>query len=567
MSERKPSRMAAWMPTLTDVAFLMPVLFLFARLGGVKYLLGDGDTGYHIRAGEWMLDHGQVVQQDIFSYTKAGQPWFAWEWLWDVAFAWLHRQWGMAAVVAASVVVLSLTFALLYRLARRQSGNALAAIGVTFVAAAASSIHWLARPHLFTLLFVVIFYGLLERAREGRHRLLVWLPALTVLWTNLHGGFFVGIALAGVYAGGELASWLLEPEEETRRAAARRGKLYALAAAGCLAASLVNPYGWRLHAHIAGYFADSYAFDNIQEFLSLNFHHPVGRYLEGMILLGVAAAAWSLYRRRYGYALLIAGWMHLALLSTRNIPIFAILAAVPVAWAVAEWLERLAAAPVAGWVRNACRSFGEFAAGIGAMDRLGRVPVTSVAATAALVLLLSAPGGASKLKAEYDPERYPAQALRVLEPAECAGPVFTNDEWGDYLIYRLYPRTKVFVDGRSDFYGPEFNQKYVDVMNGKHDWEKTLEGYGVRTVLLPVDASLASTLKESARWRVIYDDGVAIAFRWAARDERWARAGCAERERVSAAVGSGIIGDRWIAPNHRDRAVTKLQLNLRRKPS
>ena len=55
-----------------------------------------------------------------------------------------------------------------------------------------SAIHWLARPHLFTLLFTVIFYSILERVKDGKRRLLWWLPALTVLWTNLHGGFFVG---------------------------------------------------------------------------------------------------------------------------------------------------------------------------------------------------------------------------------------------------------------------------------------------------------------------------------------------------------------------------------------
>ncbi len=77
------------------------------------------------------------------------------------------------------------------------------------MAAAASSIHWLARPHLFTLFFVVLFYAALEHVREGRTRLagipyLAILPAATVLWTNLHGGFFVGILMIAAYGAGEL---------------------------------------------------------------------------------------------------------------------------------------------------------------------------------------------------------------------------------------------------------------------------------------------------------------------------------------------------------------------------
>ena len=174
------------LPSLTDVAFLLPLIFLFAGLDGVHTLLGDGDTGWHVRTGEWILAHGQIPRQDLFSFTRPDAPWFAWEWLWDVAFAWLHLRWGMAAVLMVSVLVLCLTSALLYRLTYRRCGNPLVAIALTGLAAAGSSIHWLARPHLFTMLFLVIFLAILERVREGRTHLLWTLPVLTVPWTNLH---------------------------------------------------------------------------------------------------------------------------------------------------------------------------------------------------------------------------------------------------------------------------------------------------------------------------------------------------------------------------------------------
>ena len=79
------------------------------------------------------------------------------------------------------------------------------------LAAAASSIHWLARPHLFTLLFLVLFYAALEQVREGRTHLLgvpilAALPVVTILWTNLHGGFFVGALMILAYGGGETAA-------------------------------------------------------------------------------------------------------------------------------------------------------------------------------------------------------------------------------------------------------------------------------------------------------------------------------------------------------------------------
>src|SRR5689334_3280753 len=155
MSGAKPNPVVRVLPSLTDVAFVLPAAFLFLVMQGARTMLGDGDTGWHVRTGEWILQNGRIPRTDIFSYTMPGQPWFAWEWLWDLCFGWLHQRWGMAAVVAASLLVLCLTFALLFRLVRRKCGNDFLAIAVTALAAAGCSIHYLARPHLFSFLFIV----------------------------------------------------------------------------------------------------------------------------------------------------------------------------------------------------------------------------------------------------------------------------------------------------------------------------------------------------------------------------------------------------------------------------
>ena len=93
MREKTPA-IAHFLPSLTDIAFLMPLIFLFVKLNGARTLLGDGDTGWHVRTGEWILAHGQVPRTDFFSFSRPGAPWFAWEWLWDVLFALLHQRWG-----------------------------------------------------------------------------------------------------------------------------------------------------------------------------------------------------------------------------------------------------------------------------------------------------------------------------------------------------------------------------------------------------------------------------------------------------------------------------------------
>src|SRR5579871_3058773 len=193
MASKLQSVVVRFLPSLTDVAFVVPLIFQFNQLGGASSLLADSDTCWHLRTGEWILANGQVPRQDIFSYTHAGQPWFAWEWLWDVCFGFLNQHFGLAAVVALSMLVICTTSALLYRLVLRKCGNPLISIVVTVLAAAGASIHWLARPHLLTLLFTVIFLGILDRAYEelaagpagpAAKKLLWLLPVLMVVWTN-----------------------------------------------------------------------------------------------------------------------------------------------------------------------------------------------------------------------------------------------------------------------------------------------------------------------------------------------------------------------------------------------
>ena len=91
------------------------------------------------------------------------------------------------------------------------------------------------------------------------------------------------------------------------------------------------------------------------------------------------------------------------------------------------------------------------------------------------------------------------------------GRLFSFDQWGDYLIFND-PRRKVFIDGRSDFYGSELGNEYLDAMQAKWTWRKVLDKYGVDKVLSPVAWPLAAVLKQDPGWRLVADDGQAILF-------------------------------------------------------
>ena len=517
MQPPRPPLILRLLPSMTDVAFVMPLVFLFGGMKGAQTLLGDGDTGWHLRTGEWILAHGCVPDRDIFSFTRSGQPWFAWEWLWDVLFGWLHMHLGMAAVLVASSLVLALTFALLFRLARRESGDALVALAFTLLAAAGSAGHWLARPHLFTMLFTVVFSTVLERVDNGdpaRTRKLLWLlPPLTVFWTNLHGGFFLGVLLIAVYAAAQFAVLLRQTSVEERRAALQRGRRYGWSAVGCALATFVNPYFYRLHVHILQYLGDGFYRGNIMEFQSLNFQGAQARYFEILLLVSAAAAFWRLRRGCLAWPLLFVLWAHLALYSARNVEIFVLLATAPAAGIVAEGLRNAPAVRWAGWLRRGLNALRGLTQDLSAFDTVPRWHLTSAAALLALAAVLYAPRPPSRYRPEFDPKTYPVAAAGLLEKAGLYRGIFTEDLWGGYLIYRQYPRVRVFMDGRSDFYGAEFATQYIKAMGVQAGWEKYLGRYRVDTVLLPPDAPLAGALKQSSAWRLIYDDGVALIFR------------------------------------------------------
>src|SRR5689334_4825911 len=156
-----------FLPSLTDLAFLLPYFLVFGMLSGCSLLLSDGDTGWHIRTGDWILQHRAVPKVDLFSFTKTGQPWFAWEWGWDVLFSVIHRVSGLAGVVFGNMLLLGVVSVLLFRLVRRCCDNDLVAFAFTLIAMCGSTLHWLARPHLVSWVFALVFAHVIVSAEQG----------------------------------------------------------------------------------------------------------------------------------------------------------------------------------------------------------------------------------------------------------------------------------------------------------------------------------------------------------------------------------------------------------------
>src|SRR3984885_426420 len=144
------------LPSFADVFFLV-LLCMCAFSPMSAGLLRDADTGWHIRSGELMLATHAAPRTDPFSYTKRGEPWYAWEWLYDVVIAAIHHVSGLNGVILFTAVVIGATFALLFRFILRRSENVAVAAFLTLSAIAAAQVHMLARPHVLSWLLTVLW--------------------------------------------------------------------------------------------------------------------------------------------------------------------------------------------------------------------------------------------------------------------------------------------------------------------------------------------------------------------------------------------------------------------------
>jgi hypothetical protein len=505
-------RWTALLPSLSDAAFLIPIAVFFSFTSGVKWLLGDSDTGWHIRTGEWILKNRRVPATDLFSFTKTGQPWFAWEWLSDLGMGWLHSHGGLSAVVFASFVILCTTSLVLYRITAVESGQRLVSFLLTWLATGAATVHWLARPHLVTPLMAGLFCCVLNRVERGNRRLLVALPALTVLWVNLHGGFFVGIVLVLTYGVAAAGEQLLQIG---LHCGWDRTWFYALTAGSCALASLLNPYGYHLHLHVLKYLGSPFYLQYISEYRPVDFEWPSAAYFETLLVLAIGAALWNLGNGRLVHVLLPLSWAHLALLSARNIPIFAVVSLPGTALAIGEWMafaqQQWRATPMGAAAKALAEvenDLGSIAGNIGA-----RAALAPALGMIVIGVLLAHPGRMNRLRAEFDPTQFPVQAASVVEHEPgSATRLFCSWQWGGYLIYRAWPAIKVFHDGRTDFYGTAFVKEGLQAWQTAPDWGNILARHGVNAALLPVDSALASVLRERRDWKLVYQDQVAVLF-------------------------------------------------------
>jgi hypothetical protein len=469
---RGVSASSLFIPSLPDLFLIFFFFWAFlASPQGWQGLLRDADTGFHIRVGEWILNTGSIPIHDPFSFARPDTPWYAFEWLSQVIFSALNGWAGLKGVVFLSGVVLAVTFTVVLRHALWRGGSALFTIFLVLVAGSAASLHFHARPHIFTMLFLAIALWMLDRDRTRPSRWVWALPLLTVIWVNLHGGFILFIVLLGLLAAGCLL--------EGRRDLARR---YALLFVLCGAASAINPYGVRLPLHVIEVIRSRWMMTFVDEFKAPDFRSESHLAFMALLFLSLAVLVPLLRKNRISDALWILFLAYCSLTAVRYVAMFAIVCLPIIA---TEWSVFLSEFPLGRQALDAFAPAG------------GRSPHTSIWPVVFIAVLPLMAG--ITWPSDFDSTEFPVAIAGSAPKQVLASRLFTTDQWANYLIFKN-PQQRVFIDSQHQMYGERILADALGMMLGRHDWRQLLDRYKIDAVLCPRDAALASLLLRDGDW-------------------------------------------------------------------
>lgn len=485
------------LPSTADLFFVAVLGWAFA-LGtyGWHGLLMDGDVGTHIRIGDYIVQNHAVPTHDMLSFSKPGQEWYAFEWLTEVIFSLLHGSAGLKGVVLLSGVVITAAFTVLLLHALWRGANFVIALALVLMAVNGSSIHFHARPHIFTLLFVAATFWLIAADRKSNSRAIWLLVPIAVLWTNLHAGFFILFALLGLMVVGcGIESLLWGGKSKVMR--------YSLLGLACAAASLVNPYGVKLHLFLVDYLRSDTIRNGVQEFQSPSFRSESMFDFMVLLFLGLAITGSLLKKHRLTEVLWIWFMAFNSLVSVRHAPLFMIVAVPILAVEMTEWWKRWAET-------HSKRSLVGTLDAITSQFHCGALRLSIWAPVAVLCLALSQ---SSNWPQNFLEGPFPVKMVQAHSEEIASSRIYTSDKWAGYLIYRNYPRQKVFYDDRHHYFGEAMTQDYMKLGSGGREWREVLERYAFNLVLCEAGSSLASLLRLHAGWKTIEDDGKTALFR------------------------------------------------------
>lgn len=441
----------------------------------------DPDIWWHLRTGEWILQHHAVPRVDPFSWTNAGKPWPPYSWLFELLAIKVFQRFGLVGIVGYSTaMVLAIAVALRHLVQRVQSDFSIVVL-LSFAACYSMGHMYTPRPWMFTILFFVLEIDILMHARRtGRLRELAWLPVVFALWSNLHIQFIDGLLVLGLaLVEAVVARWNVG--ERTRL----RAPWLAAAFAASVAATLANPFGWHIYRIAYDLSTQPGVLDKINELKAIPFRDFTDYSVLFLALGSAAALAWGRRFRFFEIGLLLFATV-VSFRSQRDV------------WVMAVAAAAILASTLTGTQRTTVR-----------------LPRFAPAAAALAAALMVWAGFRiwhvnDKLLDAQIAKTMPVDAVKAIRANGYAGPLYNNFDWGGYLIWAL--RTPVSLDGRAAFYGDRAIDRSIATWNAEPDWATDPQLKSAGLVIAPVKAPLTQMLRTDSHYKLVYEDKVAVVF-------------------------------------------------------
>jgi hypothetical protein len=487
---KTPGIAAVLIPRMGEILFIAIFIALIGL--GPKLINVDGDLGRHITLGDYIISSRSIPTSDVFSHTKIGDPLTPHEWLADVVFAIAHRAAGLDGIVWITALLIGATFWLVYIHSLNLSSMSLLALGGTILAAAASSLHWLSRPHIFTIFFTVLWTAELEKMRIGIRKNWVIFPVIMLIWVNTHGAFIAGILIWACYFGGLILDQKFSWDGI---------KPYLGIGFSSLLVSLINPDGFGIWKTGFGFLGNRYLVSHTAEYLPPDFHQISTWPFLLLIVVSIGVLAISKKKMKTSHILLLSSWTAMALYSARNIPLYAV-TVVPI-------LVPVCAESIRGIkLSEASDKFINLQFRLMDLERSLRGGLWSgiVVLGVGLLLMRGFTLDFQNKGNQFLDEVFPVKAVDWVEKNQLPGDGFNYFPWGGYLLYRIWPDKLVFIDGQTDFYGEELTRQYEQVITLSAGWEGVLKEYQINWVLMPTQSELIQHLQTLGDWHTVYQD-------------------------------------------------------------
>ena len=473
---------------------LLGLAAFLAAIGGMsfytKLCVIDNDIWWHLKVGDWMVEHLAVPHTGILSRTAATRPWVAYSWGYEVLMSLVYKWFGLMGIGLYGTLITILVAYGVYWMLRRISGRFWVALVLAALTCWAFLFNGMPRPVFFSIaLFCVTLALLLEANRTGRVELLYWLPLIFWVWGNLHIQFIYGLFLIGLLVGTTLAqriadSWGIAPSFLVPATLPSLPLLGVFAS--CLLATLIGPNFYHPYIAVYEYSKAKFAYNVIIELQPLSFRGS-SHYVQLLLTAcGFFAVGWRKKIDLFKLAMMTACSL-VAYRTMRD----AWFVAIPAAACIADF-------PVAEAECDAAENW---------MENLG-------VAAAVVVLLLVISRGTDFTSRDLDraiSSEYPVNAVNFLRRNPQPGPLYNNLGWGGFLMWYM-PDYPVAIDGRNDLYGDELDQLFYASQSAEAGYttDPYLNEAGV--VVLAADLPLAKILTADPRFKLIYQDSLAVVF-------------------------------------------------------